>query len=167
MTREVSGRTLSENGSFGTKKYPIEQILFGYIDEGRRPEEINVLSDGQGVVYVPRVGYFNTDLPNWVLTLSWCASSRRYLLGDNGTTIAYQFEDIPMIADGGIEVVRRDHPLLSRTLCGRACRGCGLRPVGNCAYPACEPENLARVYEALAPALLPDCFNGYKKGHHL
>src|SRR5260221_9133287 len=63
---------LGVNAHLSVKKphYPIEQILFGYISEERKPEEVEVLSDGEGVVYVPRVGYFTTGLPNGELKLS-------------------------------------------------------------------------------------------------
>jgi hypothetical protein len=72
------------------------------------------LSDDDGVVYVPQVGYFGTDLPHRKLTLSWNPSSQRCVLYEKGKVIAHRFEDVPTVAAGGIEVFKRNHPLLSR-----------------------------------------------------
>jgi hypothetical protein len=68
---------LNENAHSAARnsQYPIEQILFGYITEERRPQHISVLSDNDGIVYVPLVGYFTTSFPNREFKLSWRGSS--------------------------------------------------------------------------------------------
>jgi hypothetical protein len=35
---------------------PLEQILYGYIDDSRKPDALRVSSDGNGIVHLPHIG---------------------------------------------------------------------------------------------------------------
>ena len=48
----------------------LEQILYGYLPEMDRPGTIQAYAGENGVVYLPRVGYFKTDWRNSVVTLA-------------------------------------------------------------------------------------------------
>lgn len=41
----------------------LAQILWGYHDEANRPAHIEAISDADGVIYLPQVGYVHTHLP--------------------------------------------------------------------------------------------------------
>lgn len=45
----------------------LEQLLFGYIAAGSRPAEVNIRLDGNGVAYLPRIGYFQLEKERWGL----------------------------------------------------------------------------------------------------
>src|SRR5580765_833544 len=58
---------------FNTVAPPVglEQILFGYIADDRKPAATNVATDHDGVVYLPKVGYLVTDCCDRSLVLTW------------------------------------------------------------------------------------------------
>jgi HEXXH motif-containing protein len=87
----------------------LQQLLFGYLDRASCPTRIRVISADNGVIHLPRIGYFKTGLRNAQLDLV-CESGVFRLEGD-GENVAYAFEDCLMVADGKIEVYHYNHPL--------------------------------------------------------
>src|SRR5690349_668485 len=73
-----------------TSDLPLEQILYGYIDDALKPEKINVHTDRNGLVYIPKTGYFQTDKPHQKLELITTDRSTFRLIKD-GNKITYDF----------------------------------------------------------------------------
>jgi hypothetical protein len=89
----------------------LEQLLFGYLDQRTRPARIPVMSDGNGVVYLPQIGYFKTGVQNAHLDL--VCQNGAFRLEKRYKNIPYTFEERLMVADGKLEVYRYNHPLFS------------------------------------------------------
>ncbi len=91
--------------STGAPNYTtLEQILCSYFIE---PEGcFLVKSDSKGVVYIARIGYFYTDLPNQNFQL--CFDGKVYFLENTN----FSFLPCLTIADGRIEIYRHEIPLL-------------------------------------------------------
>lgn len=92
----------------------LDQILFGYIQDDLRPAELQVHTDTSGVIYLPRVGYFLTEVPSRNLNMHWEKATLSYGLELEGMAVNYKFQPVLEIPGVGIEVCRRQHPLLSR-----------------------------------------------------
>jgi hypothetical protein len=91
---------------------PLEQFLFGYIDDSRKPTKIPVLADVQGIVYVPMIGYFSSDRHTARLTLSHDPVTKRYELYDGDKRVHCVFEPPLVTKQESIEVCRYNNPLL-------------------------------------------------------
>jgi hypothetical protein len=89
----------------------LPQLLFGYLDSAARPARVPVVSAGNGVIYVPQIGYFKTAIPNTRLDL--VCDNGVFHLEHNGKKVASSFEERLMVADGRLEVYRYNHPLFA------------------------------------------------------
>ena len=94
--------------------YPIAPIVFGYMSVAHRPREIPALSDRDGLVYLPKIGYFITDCRNQELRLSWRESVSDWIMYSGMEKLPYRFENLQTIANGQIEIVPHIHPLWNR-----------------------------------------------------
>lgn len=83
----------------------LEQILCSYFVEPKG--KFTVVSAANGVVYVPRVGYFYTDLPNQQFEL--CCDEQKYFLEN----VDYGFLPCLTLNGGQIEIYRHEIPLLN------------------------------------------------------
>jgi hypothetical protein len=93
---------------------PLEQILFGYIITDKRPADIEVYADANGIIYLPRLGYLFTNLSNEHLSLSWAGLPTNFFFKHRKGVIAYKFENILWVKETSIEICRTTHPLLNR-----------------------------------------------------
>ncbi|MEJ7740124.1 MAG: hypothetical protein WKF97_22110 [Chitinophagaceae bacterium] len=82
----------------------LEQILYGYIEDHLKPEQIPVLSDNNGMVFIPRFGYFKTDLRSSLVHL--IKSGDNYKLQHQHTELPYVFEDSLFIDSTSIEIYK-------------------------------------------------------------
>jgi len=100
---------------FNSKESPIKpkQILFGYLEDELRPEIVNVFADESGIVYLPNIGYFVTNLANKELALIWDRSSKSYSLTYNDQPVNYSYDPIIRVEGTRIELCRYNHPLLA------------------------------------------------------
>ena len=39
----------------------LDQIIYGYIDKKKRPKKIKAYTDKNGILYLPKIGYFKTN----------------------------------------------------------------------------------------------------------
>jgi hypothetical protein len=99
------------NHENGDQCATLPQLLFGYLDHASRPARIPVMSAGNGVVYLPQIGYFNTGMSHARLDL--INEHGKLRLEHGGTRLAHTFEERIMVADGRLEVYRYDHPLFT------------------------------------------------------
>ncbi|HEX2630743.1 MAG TPA: hypothetical protein VHM26_17120 [Chitinophagaceae bacterium] len=84
----------------------LDSIIYGYMKE--KPESILVFSNRNGIVYLPLVGYFYTDLKSAEFTLR-CKDGEYILLSNNGP-INYKFAPIYYL-EFGVELLLSLHPL--------------------------------------------------------
>jgi hypothetical protein len=88
---------------------PLEQILFGYIITDKRPADIQVYADANGIIYLPRLGYLFTNLSNEHLSLSWAGLPTNFFFKHRKDVIAYKFENILWVKETSIEICRTTH----------------------------------------------------------
>lgn len=84
----------------------LDAIIYGY--EKIKKPVIEVFSNAQGVIYIPGIGYFLTDLPYTTFLLK--TSESGFSLEFNGEKIGYVFEEL-LFFDYGIEIVKYQYPL--------------------------------------------------------
>lgn len=90
----------------------LEQLLFGYIPAGSRPAEVNIRLDGNGVGYLPRIGYYQLEKEHWGLqeaTLK-IEPGGNYALYNGNSRLPYHFYAIKTIQ--GFEVSVFGSPML-------------------------------------------------------
>lgn len=92
----------------------LEQILFGFIEDNLRPDTIKVYTDENGVIYLPNIGYFKTNLTDQDLLLVWNKYSKTFDLRDENNYISYDFNGIIRVEGTSIEICQYNHPLLKR-----------------------------------------------------
>lgn len=92
----------------------LDALLYPYVERARRSSVV-IPPDARGVVYLPRIGYFNVDIGD------------RVVLGgrtERGADVAAlasgdsRFEPILTISGTNIELLRYDHPLMDRHFSG-------------------------------------------------
>ncbi len=91
--------------------FSYEQILFGYISDDKKPEQMKVLSSDKGIVYLPRVGYLLTSVLLKEIDLFFNRDSREITLESDGKSIPFEFTPVMMLDDTKIELVRYNNPL--------------------------------------------------------
>lgn len=87
----------------------LDGIIYGY--ENTKPKQIQVLSNDQGIVYLPNYGYLHTKLNSSRIELITVDKNIR--LQFNNETVAFKFEPL-LIMENGIEIIRYQHPLFER-----------------------------------------------------
>jgi hypothetical protein len=85
----------------------LDSIIYGYEKDNKN--SIQVFSNAEGVVYIPKVGYFKTDRPGCEITLN--AINGGYQLEFDGKELAYTFEPL-LLLNFNIELQKYQHPLL-------------------------------------------------------
>lgn len=95
------------------RRIGLEQILFGYIADDRKPTETSVYSDGEGVVYLPTIGYLITSHTDRTLTLVWNKHDHTYTLRDAGAVVDFDTQPLIFVDGTSIEVCRHNNPLLA------------------------------------------------------
>ena len=88
-----------------TSNLPLEQILYGYIDDSVKPEKVNVLTDKNGLVYIPKIGYFKTNKPSELLVMTKTAPLT-FTITKEDTVVNYDFYRPIYAGDSKIEVYR-------------------------------------------------------------
>jgi hypothetical protein len=84
----------------------LDSIIYGYRRE--KPDSISVFSNREGIVYLPMIGYFYTDLKYEGLTLK--QANGEYLLFFNERPVSYKFAPVYYL-EHGIELLLCLHPL--------------------------------------------------------
>lgn len=84
----------------------LDSIIYGYRKE--KPDSIAVFSNREGIVYLPMIGYFYTDLKYEGLTLK--QANGEYALFLNDRPVPYKFTPIYYL-EYGIELLLSLHPL--------------------------------------------------------
>jgi hypothetical protein len=88
----------------------LHQLLFGYIEPLRRYDSIDVHADEAGIIYLPNIGYFYTDLRNENAALHYDRGTDQFQIKKNNNLVAFRFDPPLMIAGTSIEVYKHHHP---------------------------------------------------------
>ncbi|MCV9927824.1 hypothetical protein OIU83_09185 [Flavobacterium sp. LS1R49] len=91
-------------------KYPLDQILYGYFDNQKDAKNIEVISDQKGIIYLPKIGYFLTSLPNNIFVISM-NSKKQFILKDKTSNriIDFIFEKLIYVGNTSIEILKYNH----------------------------------------------------------
>lgn len=89
-----------------SERFPLEQCLFGYLDDEHKPPRATVHSSVTGCVYLPNVGCFETGLPDSALELRWHGAAADSTLRARGRPVRASFHPIDRLGDSSIEVYR-------------------------------------------------------------
>lgn len=93
----------------------LDSVLFGY---SLNTSPVRVYSNGEGVIYLPVVGYLLTDIPDAAFLYDRQAKQGSKLIY-NGGPVKYELQPVTFI-DETIEVISYAHPLLRQLFVDRA-----------------------------------------------
>lgn len=91
---------------------PLEQILYGYIEDSHKPDTLRVFSNQNGTVYLANIGYLQTSLANQELLLLSDKATGKYYCQTDDKVIPTKFNDRLQIEETTIEIFRCNHPML-------------------------------------------------------
>lgn len=95
------------------KKYPLDQLLFGYLEHSQIEKRIEVKSDAHGVIYLPEIGYFLTSLKEQVFYLLLDANQKITIVHqDHGEDVLFEFKKLVYLSQSSIEVLTHSHEYL-------------------------------------------------------
>lgn len=89
----------------------LDQILYGYVPTATRPRTIDACTGGDGTLYLPRVGYIPTDLPDRVVAIAGPDSSGEFGVESSGMRSTRTCETVSQIPGTDIEIATHHDPL--------------------------------------------------------
>jgi hypothetical protein len=93
----------------------LEQLLWGYIEKSKRPRNIKAITDKQGLIYLPEIGWLKTNLSEEHVMLT--QTSNNSLSGLSVTfqknNVSFTFEPVLKIEGTPFELISHQHQLLS------------------------------------------------------
>ena len=101
---------LNRNIEQNNTSITIEQIIYGYIEKQKRPKKIEAYTDKNGILYLPKIGYFKTNIFSCLLNVETNPKSQEIeLLRDDKRVL---FEFIPPIYsyDSNMEIYQFTPP---------------------------------------------------------
>lgn len=87
-----------------TRMIMLGTLLFGFIDDPRKPESIDVITERDGSVYFPKIGYLFTQHPNTRFTFRYNGSLSKSQLTAGGKPVDMQRSEIIYVPGTSIEV---------------------------------------------------------------
>lgn len=91
--------------------FSYEQILFGYINDDKKPDQIRVLSSDKGIIYLPHFGYLKTQALSSELDLFYNRESNTIRLQLNGADVEHTFIPLAIVEGTNIEIQQYNNPL--------------------------------------------------------
>lgn len=89
---------------------PLSQLLFGYIQEAKRPKEIKIKFDLHGIAYLPNFGYFKIDHSSPTVPYKLVKKENGiYEIQTTERCVPHTFIEIQKAAD--FEILLYNHPL--------------------------------------------------------
>lgn len=95
------------------KKISLDQILYGYITTGKRPATIPVHPDTNGIIYLPNIGYYHTNILEGTVEYYGNPNPKEAKLVANGQEIAATYEPVYRLNNSSIELCLHNNPLLN------------------------------------------------------
>jgi hypothetical protein len=104
--------------AYFNSKNPLEsldQIIFGYVNNEKRPVQIKVYSNEDGIVYLPKIGYFYSNLKKTYLDLRYNHLNNLIELFNGINPVNYAFSPIETLTQiPHIEICLHSNSLLSK-----------------------------------------------------
>lgn len=98
-------------------KYSLDQILYGYFDNHKNVKNIEVISDKKGIIYLSKIGYFLTSLPNNIFVINFNNKSQFELKDKTSNKIVdFIFEKLIYVSNTSIEILKYNHPYIYNKL---------------------------------------------------
>jgi hypothetical protein len=93
----------------------LDQIIFGYINYEKRPIQIKVYSNEDGIVYLPKIGYFYSNFRKSYLDLRYRHLNNLMGLFNGIDSVNYTFAPIETLTEiPNIEICLHSNSLLSK-----------------------------------------------------
>jgi hypothetical protein len=92
------------NSPMSFRQKLLRPLLFGYIDDPNKPSALHSFTDNTGVLYLPRVGYYTTALPDAEVEFQWKGSAQTSRLAVNGQIIQSSFSPLVTLSENEIEL---------------------------------------------------------------
>jgi hypothetical protein len=92
----------------------LEQILYGYLEDDRKPDVLSVSSDRHGIVHLANIGALKTPLANRELLVFRDSAAGWYRCQDNSAVVPAELVSPLKVQGTGIEICGFQHPLLMR-----------------------------------------------------
>jgi hypothetical protein len=93
------------------KTLGLDQLLYGYMDPSRRPQELTVFADKEGVIYLPNLGYYRTELSGENVVLHTSPDGLHFFQGDS--EIKADFTPLSFLDKPSMELCLHNNPLLN------------------------------------------------------
>ncbi len=106
----------------------LQQILLGYVAADDQPELTEVYADANGIVYLPQIGYFATEVRSRTLALKNLGTSG-WAIFDGDARVGHVFLDIWTIPGTNIEILCHCNPLLESVLLESTANAADFRPL--------------------------------------
>lgn len=89
------------------------QVLFGWIPEVYLNVDYSfkIVSDSRGYVYLPKVGYFKTDLVLCEMDMKYLHKTKTFLLYNSNRIVKFEFTEPLLTSDKRLEFYRFEHDL--------------------------------------------------------
>jgi hypothetical protein len=94
------------------KKISLDQILYGYIAPDKRPACITVYPDTSGIIYLPVIGYYHTNVLDGPMEYYGNPDPQKAKLVVNGEAIQATWEPVYLLNNSSIELYLHNNPLL-------------------------------------------------------
>lgn len=110
--RAFADTLLLEYFSNKSKAYPksLKQLLYGYIKPDYRPVKVKVVSNNEGIVYLPQIGYYHLEVKGIATYYYFANEDNAQFFDLAGTEVLHTFE--PLVFEKGVEILKYIHPLL-------------------------------------------------------
>jgi hypothetical protein len=92
-------------------EFTFGQILFGYIEDDKKPEHIKALSSEKGIVYLPRYGYLKTSLGLRQVDVFFEKGVNILRVEVEGTPVAHEYIPLQYVENSQIEITKYNNPL--------------------------------------------------------
>ena len=86
------------------KQKILRRILFGYIEDQKKPASITIFTGLDGEVYMPYIGYYQTPLINKEVTYQWKGSAEESFIIYDNVILDATFSPLIRVSDTDIEV---------------------------------------------------------------
>jgi hypothetical protein len=104
--------------SIGNHNSGLEQAFASYLASIQQPLKVEVFSDNSGRFYVPKLGYFTTNLYNEKLNLVVSSLSEEFYIEHKNKRVSYSFEAPMVVGNTTIDLCQHSTPLLDRCFVG-------------------------------------------------
>lgn len=80
------------------KNISLDQILFGYYNRGKRPQNLQVFSNHRGKIYLPQYGTLSTEKGSEEFTLSYDPKTDTLSLSQNDVPVSFTYTPIVVLS---------------------------------------------------------------------